>query len=199
MDAAEDGHDQHLGRLRPVAEVREHATIEDAEQAAGKPGEAAGQREHDQLVETHVDADELCALGIVADGGEDAAERRAHDAAHGGDGQGGQDQRQVEELVVDPEATDPRDPLQPCHAGHGHVGIALLAARHVVPLEADRPHDLGERHGEHRKVDGGEAHAEEAEDRREQCATDAAEQPAARNGTPRSFMKIAQTYAPTPK
>src|SRR5687768_16951225 len=27
--AAEDGHDEHLGRLRPVREVREHTTVED--------------------------------------------------------------------------------------------------------------------------------------------------------------------------
>src|SRR6476619_3336575 len=41
VDAAQDGHDQHLCRLRPVAEVGEHAAVEDAEQPAGEPGTAA--------------------------------------------------------------------------------------------------------------------------------------------------------------
>src|SRR6202008_972526 len=31
----EQGHDQHLGRLRPVSEIREHAAVEDAEEPAG--------------------------------------------------------------------------------------------------------------------------------------------------------------------
>src|SRR5689334_3325136 len=61
--AAEQRHDQHLGRLGPVREVREHAAIEDAEEAARQAGEDAGQHEGRQLVAPHVDADELRALG----------------------------------------------------------------------------------------------------------------------------------------
>src|SRR5262249_28241581 len=34
--AAQQRHDQHLGRLGPVREVREHAAVEDAEEPAGK-------------------------------------------------------------------------------------------------------------------------------------------------------------------
>src|SRR5262245_41640287 len=41
--APEQGHDQHLGGLGPVREVREHAAIEDAEQPAGDTREGAGE------------------------------------------------------------------------------------------------------------------------------------------------------------
>src|SRR5262245_33529021 len=47
--AAEQGHDQHLGRLRPVGEIREHAAVEDAEEPAGQAGERARQHERRQL------------------------------------------------------------------------------------------------------------------------------------------------------
>src|SRR5688500_10517937 len=73
---AEQRHDEHLGGLRPVREVREHAAVEDAEEAAREPGEGAGQHEGGELVAAHVHADELRPLGVLADGGEHAAERR---------------------------------------------------------------------------------------------------------------------------
>ena len=41
-------------------------------------------------------------------------------------------------------------------------GDALVAAGHFVPLETDRPDDLRECEGEHREVDLGQAHTEEA-------------------------------------
>src|SRR5580704_10090197 len=43
---AEQRHDQHLGGLGPVGEVREHAAVEDAEQAAGQAREDA--RDHER-------------------------------------------------------------------------------------------------------------------------------------------------------
>ena len=79
-EAAEDRHDQHLGRFRPVGEVGEYAAIEDAEQRAREAGECAGHDECGELVAAHVHADELRALRVLADRGQDAAERRADDA-----------------------------------------------------------------------------------------------------------------------
>src|SRR5581483_1488874 len=53
--AAEDGHDQRLGRLGPVAEVGEHAAVEDAEQGTRDAGEEARHHEGGELVGAHVD------------------------------------------------------------------------------------------------------------------------------------------------
>src|SRR5262245_52132742 len=72
---AEDRHDQHLGGLRPVREVGEDAAVEDAEERPGEAGERAGDRERHHLVQAHVQADELRALGILADRGEHVPER----------------------------------------------------------------------------------------------------------------------------
>ncbi len=55
----------------------------------------------------------------------------------------------------------------PVEVGVGDLRHPLLAAGHLVPLEADGPHDLGERQREHREVDAREPHAEEAEEQRE--------------------------------
>src|SRR3990167_6379806 len=78
--AAEDRHDQDLGGLRPVDEVGEHAAVEDAEEPARETRERPREDEGDQFPAPDVDADELCALGILPDRREDAAERRADDA-----------------------------------------------------------------------------------------------------------------------
>ena len=165
--AAEERHDQHLGRLGPVREVGEDAAVEDAEEAAGEAGEGAGEDEGGELVAPHVDPDELGALGVLPDGGEHAPEGRRHDAPQ--EPETGPHHDHAREVVVVGRAVAaherqrPRHAVDPLEARVGDLGHALLAARHLVPLEADRPHDLGEREREHREVDPGEAHAEEAE------------------------------------
>ena len=58
--------------------------------------------------------------------------------------------------------------LEPAEIRVGDLRHALLAARHLVPLEADGPDDLGEGERQHGEVDLGEAHAEEAEDEGEE-------------------------------
>ncbi len=73
--AAQQRHDQHLGGLRPVGEVGEDAAVEDAEEAAGQPGEGAREHEGGQLVAPDVDPDELGALRVLADRGEHPPER----------------------------------------------------------------------------------------------------------------------------
>src|SRR3974390_798654 len=45
IDAAENGHDHHLGRFRPVDIIGEHTAVEDAEQGASDAGKAAGDHE----------------------------------------------------------------------------------------------------------------------------------------------------------
>src|SRR5215813_2017938 len=78
--AAQERHDQHLGRLGPVGKVGEDASIEDAEQSAGEPGEEAGEGEGGQLVAPDVYPDELRPFGILPYGREHAAERRGDDS-----------------------------------------------------------------------------------------------------------------------
>src|SRR5688500_14348218 len=105
---AEQGHDQHLGRLRPVREVGEDAAIEDAEQSARQPGEGAGQDEGGQLVAPDVDADEFRALGVLADRGEHAAERRARDPPQRPQAQRYQDEREEVKVLGRAPAADER-------------------------------------------------------------------------------------------
>src|SRR5580704_8062447 len=63
-DAAEDGHDHHLGGFRPVDIVGEDAAVEDAEQGTGDAGEAAGGHKGGELVAAHIDADRGRALRV---------------------------------------------------------------------------------------------------------------------------------------
>src|SRR6266478_4507147 len=185
--AAQQGHDQHLGRLGPVREVREDAAIEDPEEPAGQPREGAREDEGGQFVEPHVHPDELGALRVLPDGGEHAPEGRGHDALQ--EPQAERDQDQAGEVVIVRRAIAPQeghrrdDPVEPVEARVGDLGHALLATGHLVPLEADGPDDLGEREGQHREVDAGEAHAEEPEDEGAEAGH------AIRNETPACFMR----------
>src|SRR5215470_6891495 len=72
--AAQQRHDQYLGGLGPVREVREDPAVEDAEQASGEAREEARDHEGGQLITAHVDPDELGALRVLADRGEHAPE-----------------------------------------------------------------------------------------------------------------------------
>src|SRR5215471_11666437 len=168
--AAEQRHDQHLGRLGPVREVREHAAVEDAEERPGDPGEGARDDERRQLVAPHVHADELRTLRVLADRGEHAPERRAHDAPEEPEADGDHEHREEVEVVGRAVAADQRQRPDPAvdraEIGVGDLRHALLAARHLVPLEADGPDDLREGERQHREVDAGQAHAEEAEHQR---------------------------------
>src|SRR5665213_1925391 len=57
IHAAEDRHDQHLGRFRPEHVIGEDAAAEDAVERPGEPGERAGDDKGRELVEPDVDAD----------------------------------------------------------------------------------------------------------------------------------------------
>src|SRR5712691_13409467 len=167
----EERHDQHLGGLGPVGEVGEDAPVEDAEEPAGEPREHAGEHEGRELVPADVDPDELGALRVLADRGEEASEGRAHDAPERPEAERDQRERQKVIVLGRPPAADerhhPTQALQPAEVRIRDLGHALLAARHLVPLEADRPHDLGERERQHREVDAREPYAEEAEEQGE--------------------------------
>src|SRR6266545_657403 len=137
--AAQERHDQHLGGLGPVGEVGEDAAVEDAEERAGKPGEHAGQHEGRKLVPAHVDTDELRALRVLADGGEHAAEGRAHDAAHepeaARDQQQGQEVEVIGRAVAAQERQRPRRALDPAEVRVGDLWHALLASGDLVHLK----------------------------------------------------------------
>ena len=97
-DAAQDGHDEYFRRFRPVGEVGEHTAIEYAEQGTGPTGERARHHEGGELVATHVHADEFRALGVLADGGQNAAERGLDDAPQEPESEANQQQDQ--QIVV---------------------------------------------------------------------------------------------------
>src|SRR6266542_4062679 len=160
---AEDRHDQRLGRLRPKGEVREDAAVEDAEERAREPSKEAGDDEGGELVASHVDADELRPLRIVADEGEDTAERRKNEPAQGRERERDEDERDQIESLADAEGVGQRQLFHPAELGIRHVRQALLAASHLVPLEAYCPNDLREGERQHGEIDFRETHAEEAE------------------------------------
>src|SRR6266850_5574668 len=169
--APQECHDQHLGGLGPGGEVREDASVEDAEEAAGQAREGARDHEGAQLVAPHVDPDELRALRVLADGREHASEGRAHDAAQEPEAAADHDQGEEVEVLRRPVAERRHrscHALEPREIRVGDLRHALLPARDLVPLEADRPHDLGEGQREHGEVDAREPHAEEAEHESEQ-------------------------------
>src|SRR5690348_6839065 len=56
LHAAEDGHDHHFGRFRPVDEIGEDAAARNAKQCARNASEATGDNEGRELVGAHVDA-----------------------------------------------------------------------------------------------------------------------------------------------
>src|SRR6266498_738300 len=174
--AAEEGHDQDLRGFGPVGEVREHAAVEDAEEASGQPREAAREDEGRQLVAAHVDSDELGALRVFPDGSEHAPEGRADDAAEQHEAGGHEDEgHEVEVLggaVAAEEGEKGRHAVDPAEVRVGNLRHALLPPRDFVPLEADRPDDLGEGEGQHGEVDACQPYAEEAEDEGEQSGDD---------------------------
>src|SRR3972149_5139295 len=106
--AAEDRHDEDLGGLRPVDEVGEHAAVEDAEEPAREAREGAGEHEGEPLPAPEVEADELGALGVLADRREDAAERRADDAPEQPEAQGHEHDREQVEGVAGAAAAGQR-------------------------------------------------------------------------------------------
>src|SRR2546422_480375 len=165
--APQERHDQHLGGLGPVGEVREDSSIEDAEEPAGQAGEGARDHEGAEFVASHVDADELRALRVLTDGREHAPEGRPHDAAE--EPQAAADHEQGEKVeilrgsVAAEQGHHARPSLEPREIRVGDLRHALLPARDLVPLEADGPDDLREGQREHGEVDAREPHAEEAE------------------------------------
>src|SRR5215467_1357744 len=183
---AQERHDQHLGGLGPIGEVGEDAPVEDAEERAGQPREAARQHEGGQLVAAHVDPDELRPLRILADGGEHAAEGRAHDSPEDEEARGDEDQSEKVELlrgaVAAEHGHEGGEPVDPTEIGVGNLRHALLTPRYLVPLQAHRPHDLGKGQGEHGEVDAGEAHAEEAEHEGEEGGEEAAQRKGEQEG-----------------
>src|SRR2546425_3134323 len=166
--AAEERHDEHFGRLRPVCEVGEDAPVEDAEESAGEPREGSGQHEGSELVPADVDADELGALGVLPDRRQDAAEGRPHDPVQGEQARRHQHQRHEVVVLRSPPPAEQRypraPPLDPAEIRIGDLRHALLAPGDLVPLEADRPHDLREGQRQHREIDAFEPHAEKTED-----------------------------------
>src|SRR6266852_4388238 len=130
--APQERHDQHLGGLGPVGEVREDASVEDAEEAAGHSREGARDDEGAQLVAPHVDPDELRALRVLADGREHAPEGRAHDAAQEPEAAADHDQGEEVEILRRPLAAEERyharHALQPREIRVGDLRHALLPA-----------------------------------------------------------------------
>src|SRR3990167_6104974 len=104
--AAEDRHDQALRGLRPVDEVGEHAAVEDPEERAREARERPREHEGEQLPAPDVHADELRALGVLPDRREDAAERRADDAAEEPEAQGHHYHREQVEVVAGAQVAD---------------------------------------------------------------------------------------------
>src|SRR5579871_3803998 len=79
IHAAEDRHDDDLGRFRPEYVIGKDAAAEDAVESPGQTGKTAGHDKRGKLVGAHIKADKGGAFGVVADRRQHAAKRRAHD------------------------------------------------------------------------------------------------------------------------
>src|SRR6185312_3467160 len=101
IDAAEDGHDHHFGRFRPIDEVGKDAAVENAEQSPCDTGEAAGDHEGGEFIAADVEADRGCALRILPDRRQHEAERRGDDALYRRQRQQHHDEREHVELLGD--------------------------------------------------------------------------------------------------
>ena len=165
LDAAEQHHDQRIDRQRDAEAVRENAALEIGEQRAGKAGDGARDHEGGPLHALAVDADGFAAQRRIPRRAQRKAERREHDDPEHGDRERGDAERQPV------EAGGTRRPfLRPDSQN------AVVAAGHRDPLERDRPDDLRKGQGQHREIDAGQLHGEEAEHRRAEQAQQRAEQ-----------------------
>ena len=123
-----------------------------------------------------VDADGFAAQRRVPRRPQRVAERREHDDAQDDDRERGNRQRQPVEGGGARRPFVRPDPQN-----------AVVAAGHRDPLERDRPDDLRKGERQHRKIDAGELHAEEAEHGCTQAAEQGAEQQRDDHRQPRHF------------
>src|SRR5207244_5026510 len=160
--AAEQCHDDHLPRGRPVERLDRDDVEPEGVEGAGEPREEGGEDERQELDATRVIAARGGALAVLADRLEHGAEGRVEDALEGGDRRG--DERQGE--VVEGERRVERDrDAGERQRRQGDPAEAVVAAGPVGEVESDEVEELGERERQHREVDATPAQAEEADHR----------------------------------
>ena len=124
--ASADGglHDQ-LARGVEHEGVRRHEALQHAQQAAGEAGVGGRDHEGGELVGLHVVADRRRAQRVLADRGEDGADRRAHDAQRDHDAD---EIAEREKRIERPAGGELQRREAEVEAGRGHAGQAVLAA-----------------------------------------------------------------------
>ncbi len=163
VDPAQQDHQQHLGRLRPVRQVGIDAAVVDHDPRTRQAGEGSHEHEGVEPVAIDGDADEIGPLGILANRRQRPAERRIDDVPQAVDRDDADHQH---ELVVVGEGRL-GDPLR-----HRNADQAVVATGEVVPFEGDQVDDVAERQRQDGEVDVGATHAEIADDQRRQRAAD---------------------------
>ena len=140
MHAAEDRHQQGVAGVLPAQVVGVGTAQHERQQRAGVADDAAHDDEGLEFQAEGAVAEAAHALFVVAERGEDAAERGVRDAPQQPHGRGDGDQREdVKRFVAD----------QP---GAGDALHAVLAAGKVGPFERYFEGDLREGEGEQREI-----------------------------------------------
>jgi hypothetical protein len=147
--------------------IGRHEALHDAEQPAGEAGIGGGDHESGQLVAVNVVADGRRADRIVADGAQDCADRRAHDAHR--DHQADEVPEREEDIHL-PVAIEIDCHKSEVVARRRNAGQPVLAAGiGRQRIELDEEEHFRDRDGDHRKIDAGAAQCdqpdEEADDR----------------------------------
>jgi hypothetical protein len=165
-----------LARSIEAEGIGRHVALQDTEQPARKPTVGGGDDEDEQLVAVHVVPHCRGAQRIVADGGQDAADRRLHDAAR---------DQQSHEIAAGDEAIHGPAALnrERCEAqrkgGRRHARQAVLAAREIRERRIlEKEKYLSDRHGDHSEIDPGtpqrdQSDAEPAQRRRQHAESQA--------------------------
>ena len=154
VDAAQQHHDQHVGRFGPEGVLDVHAAVVHAEQRAGEAAERAGDDEGGPAHAPRVDADEARPHGILAHRHQSEPECRMTDHPERRHAHGHHDQREVE--VAD---------VMGQHRRQLDAGEAVVAAGDLLPLEGNAPHQHGEGERQHGEIDLRQPNAEVAHHR----------------------------------
>src|SRR5215467_13413789 len=140
--APEDCHDDDLRRFRPEDIIGEHTAAEDAVERAGQPCKPTSNDKSSELIEPHIDADKGGTLRIVPDRCQHPAERRANEAVYDRQRHRYQQQRQEVESGTGGQIAKAGDRRHPVKIRIGDFRQALIAARNIIPLIGDSPHNL---------------------------------------------------------
>ena len=148
-----------MARRLESESVGRHESLQDAEQPAGKTGIGRGNHESGQFVAVYIVTDRLRAQGIVADGAENGADRRAHDTQRNDNAD---EIAQCQELIERPAGGEMQCSQAEIKARRRHARQAVLTAGKIRQrIELDEKENFGDGDRDHGKIDAGAAQCDQ--------------------------------------